>query len=112
MKISNKFIESILNSFKDKFGKDSSSRISSYIVLTFIILNSLTYMVIEIVNASMLWKKGEPYIIPTEHIWIFGLILSHHLGLLFYKTREYNGTNEFIDKPKPKEEYIDDENIG
>lgn len=95
MKRSHWLIEAIKSSFKDHFGKESSARISSYIVLAFIMLNSLAFMVIEIVNAAIMWSQDKTYTIPTEHIWIFGLILSHHLGLLFYKSREFNGKNEY-----------------
>ena len=96
MKFFKKVFSEIKKSLLDHTGKTSSSTISSYIVLSFIILNSLAFMVIEIVNAAMMWKEGATYTVPTEHIWIFGLILSHHLGLLFYKKKEYNGLNEFV----------------
>lgn len=98
MKIFKGISDAIRKSVKDHFGKESSARISSYIVLAFIVLNSLAFMVIEIVNASIMWRQNQTYTIPTEHIWIFGLILSHHLGLLFYKSREYTGSNEFVAK--------------
>jgi hypothetical protein len=98
MKFLNDLMEAIKRSSKDHLGKESSARISSYFVLAFIILNSLAFMVIEIVNAAVKWNAGETYTIPTEHIWIFGLILSHHLGLLFYKSREYKGKNEFVNQ--------------
>lgn len=98
MKFGKMFLESINASIKDHLGKKSSSRISSYIVLISIVLNSLVFMIIEIVNAYIMWDKGLVYIVPSEHIWIFGLILSHHLGLLFYKRREFEGTNEYISK--------------
>jgi len=103
MKMFKGLMESIKKSVKDRFGKESSARISSYIVLAFIIFNSLVFTVIEIVNAIVMWSKGDFYIIPTEHIWIFGLILSHHLGLLFYKSREFTGKNEFVSKPNVEE---------
>jgi len=103
MKMFKGLMESIKKSVKDRFGKESSARISSYIVLVFIIFNSLVFTVIEIVNAIVMWSKGDFYIIPTEHIWIFGLILSHHLGLLFYKSREFTGKNEFVSKPNVEE---------
>jgi hypothetical protein len=63
-------------------GKVSSSRISSYFMLGAIILTSVTFVVIELVNAFMMWKLGLPYVIPSEHIVIFGMILAHHLTLL------------------------------
>ncbi len=83
----NKFWQIISNSIKDHFGKDSLSRISSYFILVVIILNSLVYVSIDLINAISEWKKptGSSYIIPMNHILIFSLILAHHLVLLGLK---------------------------
>jgi len=96
IKFLTKFFDSIKKSIKDHSGKESSSRISSYIILATIILNSLIFIGIELTNAIIVWKQGETYVIPSEHLIIFGMILSHHLALLFYKTREYKGKNELV----------------
>ncbi len=69
-------------STKGKDGKTSSSRISSYFILGSILTTSLVFIVIELVNAIIVWNTGEPYVIPSEHIVIFGMILAHHLTLL------------------------------
>lgn len=76
------FLSLLKDSVKDKNGKISSSRISSYFILFSIVLSGLSFIVIEIINASIKWKAGNIYIIPTEHIALFGMILGHHLVLL------------------------------
>lgn len=72
----------IIKSSYNSTGKVSSSRISSYFILGSILTSSLVFIVIEIGNAVFSWMKKEVYVIPTEHIAIFGMILSHHLLLL------------------------------
>lgn len=89
-------VDQIKKSVLDHTGKSSHTRISSYFILATIMLNSMAFMVLEIVNAIIMWKQNLTYIVPAEHIWIFGLILSHHLGLLFYKQKSFSGKNEFV----------------
>ena len=72
----------IIKSSYNANGKVSSSRISSYFILGSILTSSLVFIIIEIGNAVFSWMKKEVYVIPTEHIAIFGMILSHHLLLL------------------------------
>jgi len=107
MKVIMKFIKSIVdrirNSTNDHLGKASSTRISSYIILSVICSNVLVFMVIDVVNAAIMWNKGETYTVPSESIWIFGLLLSHHLGLLFHKKKEFSGTNTFVAKSNLEE---------
>jgi len=81
-KIFQKIAEYIGKSILGKDGKVSSSRMSSYFILGSIILTSILFVVIELVNAIILWKTGMPYTIPSEHIVIFGMVLAHHLTLL------------------------------
>jgi cytochrome b subunit of formate dehydrogenase len=69
----------------EKDGKPSSSRISSYFILGAIVLLCLTFVVIEIINGIVMWRNGGAYIVPWEHITIFGMILAHHLALLQIK---------------------------
>lgn len=90
--------EYIKKSVIDHNGKASHTRISSYIVLAAIMMNSIAFMFLEIVNAIIMWRQNLTYVVPTEHVWLFGLILSHHLGLLFYKQKEFKGANDFTAK--------------
>lgn len=76
------FWETILESAKDKFNQISHTRISSYVILCTITLNSLVFMGIEITNVV---KSNGTYIIPMEHIAIFGMVLGHHLTLVGLK---------------------------
>jgi len=65
-----------------KDGKPSSTRISAYYLLLAIFTFSGLFIMMEGVNAIVLWNTGKPYVIPFEHITIFGMILAHHLTLL------------------------------
>lgn len=83
-----KVLEKMSMSAYDKFGKMSHIRVSSYIVLFPIIINSFVFMLIEMLNMIKLWHKDEAYVIPVSHITIFGMILAHHISILFYKNVE------------------------
>lgn len=63
-------------------GKISATRISSYLILGSILTTTAAYIGIDIVNAIIQWVEHKTYTIPTEHIFIFGMILAHHLTLL------------------------------
>jgi hypothetical protein len=75
----------ILQSLTDHLGKTSSARISSYFILAQIILSSFVFITIDVVNALLMWKKNEVFSVSTEHIVVFGMILTHHLFLLGLK---------------------------
>ena len=62
--------------------KVSATRISSYIILGSILTATTVYLFIDIGNAYFKWKKELAYVIPSEHIIVFGMILTHHLSLL------------------------------
>lgn len=88
MEFFKKVLEKMSMSAYDKFGKMSHIRVSSYIVLFPIIINSCVFMCIEMLNVIKLWHKDEAYVIPVSHITIFGMILAHHISILFYKNVE------------------------
>jgi hypothetical protein len=69
----------------DHLGKISSARVSSFIILAQIILTSMVFIAIELINANVMWDQNLIYVIPTEHIIIFGMVLTHHLFLLGIK---------------------------
>jgi len=72
----------IINSVNDKKGKESSTRITSYVILLLIIIFSLSFIVMEILNNK----------ISNEIIIIFMSLLSHQLILLgLNKKYEKNG---------------------
>ena len=72
----------------------SSSRIFSYIMMFIILLVGLVFVVVEIVNAVIVWKRGEPYIPDWRNITIIGMWLAHQLTLLgIYKNAKINLPN-------------------
>lgn len=81
-------------SIKDKNGKYSSSRLSSFFILTSILLSTVMFIIIDLINAIEMWKLNKIYTIPVEHIGIFSLILSHHLILLGLKNSGEKLTNK------------------
>lgn len=81
-----KLFDYIKKSILDASGKTSHSRISSYFILGSILTSTLLFITIDIGNAILYWYQGKSYVIPVEHIGIFGLILSHHLMLLGIKS--------------------------
>lgn len=74
----------------DRFKKPSHTRISSYILLATILINTFVYICIDIANLILSLNSGNPYVIPYEHIGIFGMLLGHHLLLVGYKKNEAN----------------------
>lgn len=75
--------------------KVSTTRISSYLILGSILTTGLVYLLIDIVNAIIKWSHGQIFIISTEDLVFFGMILAHHLTLLgINKNAE---TKQYID---------------
>ena len=68
--------------YDKKGGKISSTRMASYFILGGILTSMLLLVGIELINAIIMWKQGLGYVIPGEHITIFGMVLAHHLTLL------------------------------
>jgi len=69
----------LVNIFKKSIlspdGKESSTRISAYIILLLIILFSISFLSVFI---YLMVTKG----VTTEMIIVFGMLLTHHLALL------------------------------
>lgn len=79
------FINTILSYIGKSISKDgqvSSTRIASYFILGGILTSIGIFISVEAVNAIVMWKQGLAYVIPNEHIVLFGMILAHHLTLL------------------------------
>ena len=88
----------------DKGGKVSSTRISSYVILTAIYLCVISFICIDIINAINVWTNSETpstYTIPFEHIAFIGMVLAHHLTLLgINKNSEKNIAKSVNDRIK------------
>ncbi len=83
-----KFLTLIKKSIISPGGKESSTRIATYIILLMIVLFTLSFIGIEIYSAV------ETKTISNEGIIIFGMLLTHHLTLL--GINKYNETKEKI----------------
>lgn len=86
-------------------GKVSHIRVSSYYILAGILLLGIVFAGIEVGNAIVTWNKGggATYVVPTPHIVIFGMILSHHLVLLgLKKSGEKDLTPTIPGQPEPQ----------
>jgi len=82
--------------------KVSTTRISSYLILGSILTTGLIYLLIDIVNAIIKWAHGEVFVISTESLVFFGMILTHHLTLLgINKNAE---TKQYLNLLKPTTE--------
>jgi len=94
-----KLFKKISESIYDKSGKVSHTRISSYIILSLVLLSSLTFLIIDVINAVNTWNLGKTYVIPAAHITIFGMILTHHLVLLGIKKVAENKDSSSVIQP-------------
>lgn len=65
----------------------STSRLQSYIVLVPIISMSLIFTLIEIWSFLHAINAGTSYRLSNEIMVIYGMLLSHHLGLLFSRNK-------------------------
>lgn len=85
--------------------KVSTTRISSYLILGSILATGFVYLLIDIINAIIKWHKGEVFIISTEDLIFFGMILTHHLTLLgINKNAE---TKQYTDLIKINKDNVD-----
>lgn len=100
-----KFWNIIRETVKDYLGKYSITRVSSYFLLATILLNSLVYIGIDIVNAIKKWSKNDgDYVIPWNHIIIFSMILTHHLILLGLKKSTDSKAMDLMPQPLQQKE--------
>ena len=85
--------------------KVSTTRISSYLILGSILTTGVVYLLIDIINAIIKWSKGQIFVISTEDLIFFGMILTHHLALLgINKTAE---TKQYTDLVKLNKDNAD-----
>ena len=88
--------------------KVSTTRISSYLILASILTTGIVYLIIDIVNAIIKWSNGETFIISSEDLIFFGMILAHHLALLgINKNAETKQYMDFLKSSKTNKETSD-----
>ncbi len=77
----------ILSTLNGNDNKKSSTRFQSYIVLIPVILTAFVFIFIEIINAIITWKTGAKYIPTNEILVAYGMILTHHISVLFSRQK-------------------------
>lgn len=70
--------------------KTSSIRIQAFILLMPVVLASLVFISIELINAIIAWKTNVSYVPSNESIILYGMILSHHISVLFSRSKPQN----------------------
>lgn len=65
----------------------SSVRLQSYIILFPILLMVLVFLIIEIWSFIHAIRHGDEYQLSSEIIIVFGMMLGHHLSILFSRTK-------------------------
>ena len=83
----------------------SSTRIQSYIILLPILIMTAIFLVIELWQFIHTIYNNKDYAISTEIIVIFGMLLSHHLAVMFSRKQsqsieDITGNNNSLDKTK------------
>jgi len=85
--IVNSILLKIAESVDGTSNKVSSSRVQSYIILFPILLMVLVFLIIEIWAFGHAIKHGIDYKLSSEIIIVFGMMLGHHLSILFSRTK-------------------------
>lgn len=89
----NKFLRKISLSVIS-VNKNSTPRIQSYIILVPILIMSIAFLFIEMWDFGYTMYAGNgDYHISTEIIIIFGMLLSHHLALIFSRKNSQSITD-------------------
>lgn len=102
----------ISQSVYDHLGKISQVRVQSYFILAEIIITGLFFLLIEAANAYLsIWVKSQPYTPTKESIFIFGMILSHHLVMLGLKMGSEQTAYPSLDKKTEADVLIADKKI-
>lgn len=82
-----KKIVDLINTSVDSQTSISSVRVQSYLIVPMIILFVMTFIMIEIWSFVHGIRTGGNYAISNEIIIIFGMMLSHHLAILFSRSK-------------------------
>jgi hypothetical protein len=100
------FISNIFSKIGKSVLKDnthSTHRIQSYILMLPILLMVITFLIIEISSFLVCMHTGIPYSISSEILVVFGMVLTHHISVLFQKD------NNLMPEIKEKKEEIKEE---
>jgi len=65
----------------------SSSRVQSFILIVPVLIMIFVSISLEIADFVFAKAHDKEYIISTEFIIIFGMVLSHHLALVFSRSQ-------------------------
>ena len=89
----------------------SATRLSSFMILAPIQLMILVVVAIEVFEFGHSVYAGTPYVLSSEFIITFGMVLSHHLAILFSRSKsqsraELKGDNSDSTTSEEKSEQI------
>ena len=65
----------------------STTRLQSYLILLPILIMVFVFLFIEIWSFFHAINADKPYVLSNEIIVVFGMLLSHHLGILFSRNK-------------------------
>ena len=85
--ILSKIYNKIAASINGNSNRVSSTRIQAYIILFPILIMVAIFLIIEIVAFGNSLYHHIDYHISNEIIIIFGMLLAHHLSILFSRTK-------------------------
>jgi uncharacterized oligopeptide transporter (OPT) family protein len=85
--IINKILMKIAESVDTQGNAISSVRLQSYIILFPILMMVLVFLIIEIWSFAHAIQHGDEYKLSSEIIIVFGMMLSHHLAILFSRSK-------------------------
>ena len=65
----------------------STARLQSYLIILPILVFLLVFLIIEVWSFGHSINTGKDYHISNEIILIFGMLLAHHLSILFSRSK-------------------------
>lgn len=86
MKLFNTIFNKISHSV-DTSNSVSTSRVQTYMIIVPIIIMVFTFLIIEMWSFIHAIKVDKEYRLSNEIIVVFGMVLSHHLAILFNRTK-------------------------
>ena len=85
----------------------SATRISSYLILAPIQLMIIVIILIELFEFFHSVYTGKNYVLSNEFIITFGMVLSHHLAILFSRSKSQSREELKGGTTPPPEEPVD-----
>ena len=107
MKLFKSIFSTIYKSVDGSSNTVSSVRVQSYLLLLPILLMSFCFIGIEVWSFLHSKKTGGIYHISNEIIVVFGMVLSHHLALLFNRNKAQSIAEIKGDAKPAVEEVVD-----